>query len=122
MGNSINELECIIKWERNVKIICADLNNFIDLKYALIIFINYIEMLTDCEAVSIRLHDDEDYSYYVYSDLPESFIEKIAFVQKNKDWRYLKYNNMDIQRMILMGLIYQMNLKIFRGKHVKYKN
>ena len=70
MGNSINELECIIKWERNVKIICADLNNFIDLKSALITVINYIKMLTDCEAVSIRLHDDGDYSYYVYSDLP----------------------------------------------------
>ena len=70
MGNSINELECIIKWERNVKIIYADLNNFIDLKSALITVINYIKMLTDCEAVSIRPHDDGDYSYYVYSDLP----------------------------------------------------
>jgi len=85
MINSINELECMIKWERSAKIICAELNNFVDLKSALIIVINHIKKLTGCEKVSIRLHDDEDYSYYIYSELPESFINKNSLCAKDEN-------------------------------------
>jgi len=75
----------MIKWERSAKIICAELNNFVDLKSALMTVINHIKKLTDCEEVSIRLHDDGDYSYYIYSEFPESFINKNSLCAKDEN-------------------------------------
>jgi GAF domain-containing protein len=62
--------------ERTAKKICADLNHFTDLKPTLITVISHIRKLTGGEAVAIRLHDGEDYPYYVYDGFPDSFIEK----------------------------------------------
>jgi len=62
--------------ERRAKTICSQLNNFVDLKPTLIIVMDQIKELTGCEAVSIRLHDEGDYPYYVYNGFPESFIER----------------------------------------------
>jgi signal transduction histidine kinase len=62
--------------EKKAKAICAQLNNFTDLKPTLITVIHHIKELTHCEAVSIRLHDNGDYPYYVYNGFSESFIMK----------------------------------------------
>ena len=69
-------LNQLLNREIKAKIICSLLNNFVDLKPTLISIINHIKELTDCEAVSIRLHDDGDYPYYVYAGFPNSFIKK----------------------------------------------
>jgi len=73
---SKNEFEQIVERERKTKLICSQLNNFVELKPTLITVIDYIKELTDCEAVSIRLHNDGDYPYYVYNGFPESFIKQ----------------------------------------------
>ncbi|MBN1799612.1 MAG: GAF domain-containing protein [Spirochaetales bacterium] len=66
--------EEIIERERTAKIICAELNNFTDLKPVLITIIKHIRRLITCEAVGIRLHDEDDYPYFTYQGFPESFI------------------------------------------------
>ena len=76
MKVSIKEYEKLLEREKKAKFICAELNNFVDLKQTLITVIENIKILTNCEAVSIRLHYDGDYPYYVYNGFPESFIEK----------------------------------------------
>jgi len=74
MKDSVDELKKMLERERTAKLICSELNNFVDLKSTLVTIIDLVKRLTDCEAVSIRLHDDGDYPYYVYSGFPESFI------------------------------------------------
>jgi PAS domain S-box-containing protein len=71
-----NELEHILERERRAKLICSELNNFVDLKSILTTVINHIKELTGCEAVGVRLHDGEDYPYYVYEGFPQLFIKK----------------------------------------------
>jgi len=68
------ELEKLLAREKNAKLICAQLNNFMELKSTLITIIDHIKKLTDIEAVGIRLEDERDYPYYVYNGFPESFI------------------------------------------------
>ena len=65
----------LLSRERSAKLICAKLNNFVDLKPTLITVIEYIKKLSGFEAVGIRLHDEGDYPYYVYNGFPESFIK-----------------------------------------------
>jgi signal transduction histidine kinase len=62
--------------ERKAKLICSELNNFIDLKSTLMKIIKEIQELTGAEAVSIRLHDSGDYPYYVYNGFSDAFIKK----------------------------------------------
>jgi len=73
---SEDKLKQLLDRERKAKVICAQLNNFVDLKPTLIAVIDHIRDLTGCEAVSIRLHDEGDYPYYVYAGFPDSFITK----------------------------------------------
>ena len=70
------ELERLLTREKNAKLICAQLNNFMELKPTLIIIIDHLKKLTDIEAVGIRLEDEGDYPYYVYNGFPESFIRQ----------------------------------------------
>jgi GAF domain-containing protein len=76
MKKTTHELEEIIVRERSAKIICAELNNFVDLKSTLITVMDHAKKLTNCEAVGIRLHDEGDYPYFVHNGFPESFIKK----------------------------------------------
>jgi hypothetical protein len=73
-SNNTAELEILLARERNAKLICAQLNNFMELKPTLITIIDHIKKLTDIQAVSIRLEDEGDYPYYVYNGFPKSFI------------------------------------------------
>lgn len=66
----------IIEREKNAKLICAKLNHFTDLKSTLITVLSLVKDLGGIEAVSIRLHDQGDYPYYVYKGFPDSFIKK----------------------------------------------
>lgn len=74
MSSTLGKMEELLERERTAKIICSELNNFVDLKPTLITVIEHIKRLTGSEAVSIRLHDEGDYPYYVYEGFPESFI------------------------------------------------
>ncbi|MFX1521704.1 MAG: GAF domain-containing protein [Promethearchaeota archaeon] len=61
--------------KRITKHIHTALENITNLKSALITVLNHIKKLTDCEAVAIRLHNnDGDYPYYVYDGFSKSFI------------------------------------------------
>ena len=75
MRPSVLELERMLQREKRTRIICSELSNCMDLKPALSAVVEQVKELTGCEAVGIRLHDDGDYPYYVYSGFPESFIE-----------------------------------------------
>ncbi len=75
----------LLNRETKAKIICAQLNNFTDLKPTLMAVIDHIKDLTNCEALSIRLHEDGDYPYYVYNGFPESFIKKENRLCSNDD-------------------------------------
>jgi GAF domain-containing protein len=66
----------IIERERKAKLICAELNNFTDLKPVLITVLKHIKELTGCDAVGIRLHDEGDYPYYTYEGFPASFVKR----------------------------------------------
>jgi len=68
-------LNVLLERERTVKNICAELNNFTDLKPVLMTVLGHLKSLTGCQAVGVRLHDDGDYPYYVYDGFPESFIK-----------------------------------------------
>lgn len=68
------ELEKLLAREKNAKLICAQLNNFMELQPTLITIIDHIKKVTEIEAVGIRLEDEGDYPYYVYNGFPESFI------------------------------------------------
>jgi PAS domain S-box-containing protein len=70
------ELEQTIERERRAKLICAALNNFVDLKSALVMVISHLKSLTRCEAVGIRLQEDGDYFYYVNKGFPEFFTKQ----------------------------------------------
>lgn len=71
-----NKWEAVLERERTAKYICAELNNFVDLKPTLITIIQHVRALTGCQAVGIRLEDAGDFPYYVYDGFPESFIKK----------------------------------------------
>ena len=70
------DTEILIKREQLVKRICARLNNFVDLKHTLSTIIEEIKDLTGFEAVSVRLHKDDDYPYIVHKGFPETFIRQ----------------------------------------------
>jgi signal transduction histidine kinase len=73
---SIMETEQLLKREQLAKQICAQLNNFVDLKNILTHIINQLKELSGFEAVSIRLHDEGDYPYFVFNGFASSFIQK----------------------------------------------
>lgn len=74
---SINmNTENLIKREQIAKKICAELNNFVDLKHTLISIITDLKNLTGFEAISIRLHEEDDYPYFVYQGFPSTFIKQ----------------------------------------------
>jgi GAF domain-containing protein len=60
--------------ERRVKLICAELNHYVDLKSCLSTVMKHIKALTRCEAVAIRLHDEGDYPYFIYDGFSDSFV------------------------------------------------
>lgn len=72
----LEDLELLLERERTCKLICAELNNFVNLRDSLIIIINHLRTISRCQAVSIRLHDSGDYPYFVYDGFPESFIQR----------------------------------------------
>lgn len=73
--NSNDELKHMLERERIAKLICAELNNFVDLKSVLSTIINHIRTLSSCEAVSVRLRHKGDYPYYIHDGFPVSFIK-----------------------------------------------
>lgn len=56
--------------------ICSRLHNYIELNGTLQYVIRRIREISGIEAVSIRLHDNGEYPYYVYDGFPEEFIKK----------------------------------------------
>jgi hypothetical protein len=72
----IEDLAVLLEQERTGKLICAELNNFVNLRDSLITVIKHMRTISRCQAVSIRLHDNGDYPYFVYDGFPETFIQK----------------------------------------------
>jgi len=68
--------EQLLKREQLAKQICAQLNNFVDLKNILSTIISQLKEITGCQAVSIRLQENDDYPYFVSDGFSSSFIEK----------------------------------------------
>lgn len=70
----------LLEREKTAEKICAELNNFIELKPTLNSIISNIKKITDCEAIGIRLHDRGDYPYFVYDGFSESFVKKESYL------------------------------------------
>lgn len=88
MEKLIAALHARLQREQKAKEICAALNQFVDLKPCLSTVIESIRGLGGFEAVSIRLHDDGDYPYYVHVGFPKTFIEKEnSLCAKDEDGR-----------------------------------
>jgi len=85
MIEPITRLEIVVDREKKAKLICAELNNFIDLKNTLITILEYVQNLVHCDAVSIRLKENGDYPYYVYKGFSESFIKHESSICKSYD-------------------------------------
>jgi diguanylate cyclase (GGDEF)-like protein len=62
--------------EKYAKIIFAELNKHRDLNKALSIVLKRIQEFTDVEATAIRLLQDSDYPYFVFSGFPMAFINR----------------------------------------------
>ena len=75
MEQNIEKLIEMLEREKRIKLICAELNRFVDLKSRLNTVIEHIKGVAGCEAISIRLHSDNDYPYFVYNGFPVSFIK-----------------------------------------------
>jgi diguanylate cyclase (GGDEF)-like protein len=72
----INLLKRLLEREKRIKLICSELNSYVDLKSRLHTVLGHLKELVGCEAISIRLHCDGDYPYYVFNGFSESFIRK----------------------------------------------
>jgi diguanylate cyclase (GGDEF)-like protein len=75
MEHNVEKLKEMLEREKRLKLICAELNRFVDLKSRLDTVIEHIKGLAGCEAISIRLHSEEDYPYFVYNGFTSSFIK-----------------------------------------------
>jgi diguanylate cyclase (GGDEF)-like protein len=75
MEQKIEKLNEMLEREKRIKLICAELNRFVDLKSRLKTVIKYIKGLAGCEAISIRLHSEKDYPYFVYNGFKSTFIK-----------------------------------------------
>jgi signal transduction histidine kinase len=69
------DYEALLKREQLAKKICAQLNNFVDLKNTLAVIIKQLKEISGVEAISIRLFDEGDYPYYVSEGFPKSFLK-----------------------------------------------
>jgi len=76
MEHRNNELQRLLERERKAKSICSQLNNFIELDDTLSFVVHALKELTSCQAISVRLHDDGDYPYFVSEGFPESFLRR----------------------------------------------
>jgi diguanylate cyclase (GGDEF)-like protein len=61
--------------EKYAKNIYAELNKHLDLNKALTITLKKIQEFTNIEATAIRLAENSDYTYFVHSGFPRSFIK-----------------------------------------------
>jgi signal transduction histidine kinase len=66
--------EVLFKREQLAKNICAQLNNFVDLRNTLSTIIEQIQEVTKVEAINIRLFEEGDYPFFVSKGFHESFI------------------------------------------------
>jgi PAS domain S-box-containing protein len=65
----------LIEREKVVKLISHELNNCINLEGSLNAVIGILKQFLGCQAVGIRLHNNNDFNYYVHDGFPETFIQ-----------------------------------------------
>lgn len=81
--DNLPEIEIVVNREKQAKLICAELNNFIDIKNTLYTILEYIQNLSRCNFVSVRLKENNDYPYYVYKGFTDSFIKHESSICKD---------------------------------------
>jgi len=70
------DLHYLIQKEKHAKVIFAELNKNMDLNKTLSIIIKRIKEFINIESIAIRLLDNSDYPYFVYSGFSRSFIKR----------------------------------------------
>jgi signal transduction histidine kinase len=79
------DIDVLLKREQLAKNICAQLNNFVDLKSTLSLITSQLKELADVEAISIRLHENGDYPYFVHEGFSNFFINhENSILSQNK--------------------------------------
>jgi diguanylate cyclase (GGDEF)-like protein len=79
----------LIQKDKHAKVIFAELNKNMDLNKSLSIILKRIQEFTNIEAIAIRLLENGDYPYFVYSGFSRSFIKRensIIATDKNGNW------------------------------------
>ena len=76
MCRAQNEFNQILEKESIKKLISTELNAAKDLRISLVNVINYIRRLSNCEAVGIRLYDNDHYPFFVFDGFTEQFINE----------------------------------------------
>lgn len=79
------DIDTHLKRETITRNIFAKLNNYVDLKHTLLSVIDDLKEFSGFEALSIRLHEDGDYPYYVFKGFSKSFIQKENFLCPQTD-------------------------------------
>lgn len=64
------------EYENVIEIINTAINNISNLQDALLLIITNLKIITQCDAIGIRLQKDDDYPYYTYDGFPKSFVIK----------------------------------------------
>lgn len=80
-----SNLQLLLERERTTKIICSELNNFVNLEDTLKLIIKSIATLTNCKNVGIRLNDNGQYPFFVYEGFSDEFIQSENDLFKKDD-------------------------------------
>ncbi|UYP47435.1 hypothetical protein NEF87_003720 [Candidatus Lokiarchaeum ossiferum] len=60
---------------KTTRMIYLELKNSCNLEHSLSLVLKYLQQLTTIEAISIRLHEDGDFPYFVYNGFTKEFIQ-----------------------------------------------
>jgi len=95
-SQAVQRLQKLYDREKVAKVIFSELNNFTALKPTLMAIIKNLKKFTGIEAISIRLHDEGDYPYFVYAGFSQEFIIKEnSLCAKDENNRIIRNGNGD---------------------------
>jgi GAF domain-containing protein len=119
----IKFLKKLLKRERLAKEICAELNNFVDIRSTLISVLGKLKILAnDCESIAVRLESDGDYPYFVYQGFSSNFIlhENSLCSRDGRGFRIRSQGGIDYELDCMCGRVikgqYDKSLDFFTDK------